>query len=1005
MRTLDARFTSHRSLVVVLASIRLVPQRENQLSDSCLLNYPRQGEERDTMGPTLPCMSTVLPDPQDGSENVVSDSTRDSDLHWIAVDKIDIDPENLNGRPPDEDQIQRLADSIEQWIGRSGIQVYRVGTDRYRILIGEHRFHAVKRAEQPAVRCFVRDVEPTRAERIEAQLRENHNRRNESLVGVAEKLQWLINEEGWTHARCAALFGTSEWWVRHVLLVLKMPATVQQLVLSGQLKQSHLVELRPLIGSRRLAVIARRAATEQWTRETLHREVTNVSGDQTGTPPASEIISEAGSVQARTWAEDDNFLDSISKDEVPESHPIVPLGPANADPSIRPPDVKAITPELVPTSKAPVTHTTTAEPESKPDLDGFLGWCAAEASTAFEAGLKPQALISSTATGLIDEAFLCYPQQVADAVIGFLRKPVMSETHPALRRLHAAAVLVAEDGIIAGPEGAGPDTGTADPTLASGDSSGMNPGDLPDQESVQAEPPHAAPDQTASSHAEALATAVSGGQDATRETIDGVSGDAANETSPLQSVTQPSPPQTAISTGNTRQEQQKRAGQIFKPGAPDVTTVPIFVDSNRLRNDPQLQALVLGHYHPDYAPWAAAEIGLRLAPWHVDHNLWRAALRAAQGRTPDSITSGAETWADVDFNQLAQVWDEVNAEIRAPLSRPGLIDIGGPDPAYWLWLKMHGYDHLNFDRLPGSQMPLLYEPSPLWLVEMLPTVNDIFEEWSAEASRFLQRVHEFVNWAYDPKRSLLDIRNEWELTSFYAPRPPKYQNEHAAWAAHELKARQATDTAHSIMLASLTRYAPAPPNEPALNAERVTSTEIDTSEPSDESVGIPSQSGNASRVDDDLWLPADAEYLFVGADRILLPAGKLPIVGGVLRMQQMLAAAEDAMDRARRLRQPVVLTPGMALCIVPGGPIHFVVDESSPPMAAAADIILCMVFSTHYPAPPDGWPATQETAEYLPESVMTRLHTHTLPETIAQARSPFGELVEGAKGLFSRVRT
>ena len=114
-----------------------------------------------------------------------------------------------------------LARPVDQ-VGPDGTTTHR----RYRIISGERRYRAARRAGLGEIPLIEMDVSPRDA--LEIALVENLQRADLTPFEEAEGLRTLVERHGYTHDRVAAAVGRSRVSVTESLGLLRMPGTVRE---------------------------------------------------------------------------------------------------------------------------------------------------------------------------------------------------------------------------------------------------------------------------------------------------------------------------------------------------------------------------------------------------------------------------------------------------------------------------------------------------------------------------------------------------------------------------------------------------------------------------------------------------------------------------------------------------------------------------------------------------------------------------------------------------------
>ena len=118
----------------------------------------------------------------------------------------------------------------------------------YEIIAGERRWRAAQRAGLHAVAVVVREIAHARA--FELAMVENLQREDLNPIEEAEGFDRLIREFGYSQESLAARVGKDRTTVSNALRLLKLPAGVRGLVISGRLSMGH---ARAILGLESLA--------------------------------------------------------------------------------------------------------------------------------------------------------------------------------------------------------------------------------------------------------------------------------------------------------------------------------------------------------------------------------------------------------------------------------------------------------------------------------------------------------------------------------------------------------------------------------------------------------------------------------------------------------------------------------------------------------------------------------------------------------------------------------
>jgi ParB family chromosome partitioning protein len=151
----------------------------------------------------------------------------------------------------DDQKLDELAQSIREHGVLEPLVVRRAprdgsggATDRYQIIAGERRWRAAQRAGLRELLVVVKDVTPSNA--FELALIENVQREDLNPLELAEALERLVREHGYTQEALASRIGKDRATIANSLRLLKLPARVRQMVIEGKLSEGH---ARALLGA------------------------------------------------------------------------------------------------------------------------------------------------------------------------------------------------------------------------------------------------------------------------------------------------------------------------------------------------------------------------------------------------------------------------------------------------------------------------------------------------------------------------------------------------------------------------------------------------------------------------------------------------------------------------------------------------------------------------------------------------------------------------------------
>lgn len=176
-----------------------------------------------------------------GTSSLGFDPTGRDELRLIEISLDSIEPDPDQPRKVIGD-IDELAESIKTHGLVQPIVVVAVSEDRYRILAGERRYHASRKAGRKTVPCVVRSVEEQ--QKLELQIIENIHRKDLNPVEEAESFARLMSQFDYSQRDLATHVGKSAASINETLRVLKLDKSLlDEVRTSEQATKSVLLEI------------------------------------------------------------------------------------------------------------------------------------------------------------------------------------------------------------------------------------------------------------------------------------------------------------------------------------------------------------------------------------------------------------------------------------------------------------------------------------------------------------------------------------------------------------------------------------------------------------------------------------------------------------------------------------------------------------------------------------------------------------------------------------------
>lgn len=156
----------------------------------------------------------------------------------------------------DSASLDELAASIRTHGLLEPLVVRRRADDQFELIAGERRWRACQRAGLREALVVVLDVSSLQA--FELAIIENVQREDLDPIELAEALQRLIAEHGYTQDKLAERLGKDRSTIANSLRLLRLPDEVRSRVVSGELSEGHGRALLSLEDPQRMAELAQK---------------------------------------------------------------------------------------------------------------------------------------------------------------------------------------------------------------------------------------------------------------------------------------------------------------------------------------------------------------------------------------------------------------------------------------------------------------------------------------------------------------------------------------------------------------------------------------------------------------------------------------------------------------------------------------------------------------------------------------------------------------------------
>ena len=195
----------------------------------------------------------------DTIENSIIEEAKTND----QIVEIDLSELRANPYQPrknfDEEALNELASSIKEH-GVFQPIIVKKSIKGYEIIAGERRFRASKLAGMQTIPAIVKDFSDE--EMMQIALLENLQRENLTSIEEAKAYKSIIESMNITQDELAKKVGKSRSHVTNILSLLKLPASVQDMVLYNKLSMGHARVLSKLDDPKTIEDLAQRVITE-----------------------------------------------------------------------------------------------------------------------------------------------------------------------------------------------------------------------------------------------------------------------------------------------------------------------------------------------------------------------------------------------------------------------------------------------------------------------------------------------------------------------------------------------------------------------------------------------------------------------------------------------------------------------------------------------------------------------------------------------------------------------
>ena len=225
-------------------------------------------------------------------EKDIVENTNKSDI--VEIDIADIRSNPYQPRTHfDEEALKELAESIKEH-GLLEPIIVKKSIKGYELVAGERRTKASKLAGLKTIPAIIKDFNDLQM--MELALIENIQREDLSAIEEANAYKKFIDNMGYTQEELANRFNKSRTYITNLLGLLKLPVSVQNMVMDGSITSSHARVLSKMEDENEIIKLAERIKNESLT----VRDIEDISRD-TEIPKRKQIKKEEKDLKLKIY--------------------------------------------------------------------------------------------------------------------------------------------------------------------------------------------------------------------------------------------------------------------------------------------------------------------------------------------------------------------------------------------------------------------------------------------------------------------------------------------------------------------------------------------------------------------------------------------------------------------------------------------------------------------------------------------------------------------------------
>ncbi len=213
-----------------------------------------------------------------GLDAIFDDNTLDSSDMIRNVRITDVEPNKNQPRKKfDDEEIQKLAESIRDHGLIQPIIVRSIEDERYQIVAGERRWRACKMAGITEIPIIVKELSDEETAKIA--IIENVQRSDLNPIEEASAYKQLIENYGITQDAIAKMVGKSRSVIANAVRLLNLPEEVRTMLEDGDISVGHAKALAAIEDEEYMLEIARKAANGLLTVRNIEKIAASLAKD------------------------------------------------------------------------------------------------------------------------------------------------------------------------------------------------------------------------------------------------------------------------------------------------------------------------------------------------------------------------------------------------------------------------------------------------------------------------------------------------------------------------------------------------------------------------------------------------------------------------------------------------------------------------------------------------------------------------------------------------------